>query len=180
MAVIVDSGTPGGGRWLSGHPTRRRHRTSWAAVRAARTRAHIERALEAHERPEMGDPGRRAISLIRSMFRRLYGKPVARNEGRSDMRRIQLASRARPLVKSLGPRLRAVSRDTASMTCAMPKSPCSKGSDTHRSNRSAMRSLRATSCARTVGERSFRGLLISRTHTEIPSHMLRALASSRR
>ena len=35
-----------------------------------------------------------------------------------------------------------------------------------------------TSCAKTVGERSPVGRAISRTHTEIPSHMLRAANSS--
>ena len=42
------------------------------------------------------------------------------------------------------------------------------------SKTSAMRWLRATSWARTVGERSLAGRLISRVHTEMPSHMLRA------
>ena len=38
-----------------------------------------------------------------------------------------------------------------------------------------MRWLRANSWARTVGERSLTGRLISRVHTEMPSHMLRAV-----
>ena len=56
--------------------------------------------------------------------------------------------------------------------------PCINGLAMWRcSKTSATRWLRANSWARTVGERSLRGRLISRVHTEMPSHMLRAMNS---
>jgi hypothetical protein len=61
---------------------------------------------------------------------------------------------------------------------AMP--PCISGSAVRSSKKSAMRWARADSWARVVGERSFSGRAISRLHTAIPSHMLRAANSSRR
>src|SRR5262249_37415059 len=74
-----------------------------------------------------------------------YGKAVARIAGRSDMRRIQAVRRGRPVVRSPGPLFRAMSRDTATVRCAMPGSACISGSAARVSKKSAMRWLRATS-----------------------------------
>ena len=70
------------------------------------------------------------------------------------MERIQLASCGRPSVRSPRPHLRALSRATARIKCAMRGAPCISGSATRLSKKSAMRRLRAASWARTVGERS--------------------------
>jgi len=112
--------------------------------------------------------------------KRTYGGAVLRIEGRSDIERIHLASCGRPIVRSSMPQYRALSRATARIRCAMRGAPCINGSTIWPSKTSAMRRLRAISWARTVGERSFAGRTISRVHTEMPSHMLRAMNSSRR
>src|SRR4029450_5996291 len=76
---------------------------------------------------------------------RHYGKAVARIADRLDMRRIQAASCGRPFVRSLGPLLRAMSRATATVRCAIPGCASISGSETRAAKRSAMRWLRATS-----------------------------------
>jgi len=96
------------------------------------------------------------------------------------MERIQFASRGRSAVRSPSPRLRAISTATAMIRCAMQGGPCITGSFARCSKKSAMRCARAASWARVVGERSFSGLAISRPHTAMPSHMLRAANSNRR
>ena len=111
---------------------------------------------------------------------RVYGGTVLCIEGRSEIDGIQLASCRRPAVRSPSPRLLAISTATARISCAMPGGPCIRGSATRSSKKSAIRWARADSWVRAVGERSLSGRAISRPHTAIPSHMLRAANSSRR
>ena len=94
----------------------------------------------------------------------VYGGTVPCIEGRSEMERIQFASRGRSAVRSPSPRLRAISTATAMIRCAMQGGPCITGSFARCSKKSAMRCARAASWARVVGERSFSGLAISRPH----------------
>jgi hypothetical protein len=70
---------------------------------------------------------------------RVYGGAVICIEGRSEMERIQLASRRRPVVRSPSLRLRAISTATARIRCAMQGDPCISGSVTRSSKKSAMR-----------------------------------------
>jgi hypothetical protein len=105
-------------------------------------------------------------------IRRHHGGAVLCIEGRSPIERIQAASCERPLVRSPKPRFAATSRATARIKCAILGVPCIGRSVTRSSNKLAIRCARATSCAKTVGERSPAGLAVSRIHTQMPSHAL--------
>lgn len=125
------------------------------------------------------EPTFRASRRHQGFIHQHHGGAVLCIEGSSDMERIQAASCGRPVVRSPKLRLRATSRATARINCAIFGVPCIKGSASRPSNTSAIRWARATSCAKTVGERSPAGRAISRSHIQIPSHMLRAANSSR-
>src|SRR5215471_21171239 len=66
--------------------------------------------------------------LLNVFVVRVYGGTVPCIEGRSEMERIQFASRGRPAVRSPSPRLRAISTATAMIRCAMQGDPCISGS----------------------------------------------------
>jgi hypothetical protein len=108
---------------------------------------------------------------------RVCGGTVPRIEGRSEMERIQFARRGRSSVRSPSPRLRAISTATAMIRCAMQGDPASPDR-----LRGAQRNLPCAVRALLHGqrERSFSGRAISRPHTAMPSHMLRAANSNRR
>jgi len=108
-----------------------------------------------------------------------HGGAVFCIEGSSLIDCIQAASCGRPSLRSPKPRFAATSSATARVKCAIVGGPRIGGSATRPSNTSAIRLARAISCAKTVGERSSGGRAISRTHTQMPSHMLRAENSSR-
>src|SRR5262249_16858947 len=93
--------------------------------------------------------------------------------------RLQTASRGRPSLRSPKPRFAATSSDTARGKCAIVGGPPLSGSVTPPPHTTPLPLARAISCAKTVGERSCGGRAISRTHTQMPSHMLRAENSSR-
>src|SRR5262249_12178646 len=93
---------------------------------------------------------------------RVYGGTVPCIEGRSEMERIQFASRGRPAVRSPSPRLRAISTATAMIRCAMQGDPCITGSVARCSKKSAL----GARCL--MGESSRRTLVLGPGHFPAP------------